>query len=82
MKKVPSVYKHSMTSIYLSPSAQLAEGTIFKKSPVPCIRVNIFFKYVIPYFCTERMSVLVALITQSISEGLMKVINQDKIVIS
>ena len=37
MKKVPSVYTHSMTTIYIYyiyPSAQVAEGTIFRKSPV------------------------------------------------
>ena len=35
MKKVPSVYTHySMTTIYLFLSAQVAEGTIFRKSPV------------------------------------------------
>ena len=33
--KVPSVYTHSMTTIYLSLSAQVAEGTICRKSPVP-----------------------------------------------
>ena len=31
MKKIPSVYIHSMKTIYLSLSAKLAEGTIFKK---------------------------------------------------
>jgi len=34
MKKVPSVYTNSMKTIYLSLSAQVAEWTIFRKSPV------------------------------------------------
>ena len=34
MKIVPSVYTHSMKTIYLSLSAHVAEGTIFRKSPV------------------------------------------------
>ena len=34
MKKVPSVYTHSMKTIYLSLSAQVAEGTIFGKPPL------------------------------------------------
>ena len=34
MKKVPSVYTHSMKTIYLSLSAKVAEGTIFRKFPV------------------------------------------------
>ena len=34
MKKVPTVYTHSMKTIYLSLSAQVAEGTFFMKSPV------------------------------------------------
>ena len=34
MKKVPSVYTHAMETIYLSLSAQVAEGTVFRKLPV------------------------------------------------
>ena len=34
MKKVPSVYTHSMKTIHLLLSAQVAEGTFFRKSPV------------------------------------------------
>ena len=34
MKKVPVVCTPSMKTIYLSLSAQVAEGTIFRKSPV------------------------------------------------
>ena len=35
IKKVLSVYTHSMTTIYLSLSAQVAKSTFFMKSPVP-----------------------------------------------
>ena len=34
IKKVLSVYTHSMTTIYLSLSAQVAKSTFFMKSPV------------------------------------------------
>ena len=34
MKKVLSVYTHSMTTIYLSQSAQVAISTFFMKSPL------------------------------------------------
>ena len=34
MKKVPLKYTQSMTIIYLSLRAQVAEGTFFRKSPV------------------------------------------------
>ena len=34
MKKVLSVYTHSMTTIYLSLSAQVAISTFFMKSPL------------------------------------------------
>ena len=34
IKKVLSVYIHSMTTIYLSMSAQVAKSTFFMKSPV------------------------------------------------
>ena len=35
MKKVPSVYTHSMGTIHLSLSALVAEGTVFRKCQVP-----------------------------------------------
>ena len=35
MKKVLSVYTHSMTTIYLSLSAQVAISAFFMKSPLP-----------------------------------------------
>ena len=35
MKKVLLVYTHSMTTIYLSLSAQVAISTFFMKSPLP-----------------------------------------------
>ena len=35
MKKVTSVYTHLMTTIYLSLSAQVAEGAIFRKYCYP-----------------------------------------------
>ena len=34
IKKVLSVYTHSMASIYLSLSAQVAKSTFFMKSPI------------------------------------------------
>ena len=34
MKKVPSVYTPSVKTIYISLSAQVAEGIIFRKPPV------------------------------------------------
>jgi len=34
MKKILSVYTHSMTTIYLSLSAQVAISTFFMKSPL------------------------------------------------
>ena len=34
IKKVLSVYTHSMTTIYLSMSTQVAKSTFFMKSPV------------------------------------------------
>ena len=33
MKNFPSVYTHSIETIYLFLSAQEAEGTVFRKSP-------------------------------------------------
>ena len=41
MKKVPSVYTHSMKTIHLLLSAQVAEGTSFMKSPVTQDYTNI-----------------------------------------
>ena len=46
MNKVPSVYTHSMESIYLSLSAQVAEGTVFRKLLVSKSYVNM--SHVIP----------------------------------
>ena len=37
IKKVLSVYTHSMTTIYLSLSAQVARSTFFMKSPVTAL---------------------------------------------
>ena len=40
IKKVLSVYTHSMTTIYLSLSAQVAKSTFFMKSPVYYYSLN------------------------------------------
>ena len=40
MKKVLSVYTHSMTTIYLSLSAQVAISTFFMKSPLALAHLN------------------------------------------
>ena len=43
MKKVLSVYTHSMTTIYLSLSAQVAISTFFMKSPLGKFQQCILF---------------------------------------
>ena len=45
IKKVLSVYTHSMTTIYLSVSAQVAKSTFFMKSPV-CIYYNLYLIFI------------------------------------
>ena len=47
MKKVHGMYIHSMETIYLSRSAQVAEGTVFRKSPFSEVDV---FKFPIRRF--------------------------------
>ena len=43
IKKVLSVYSHSMTTIYLSLSAQVAKSTFFMKSLVPYYNMHIMY---------------------------------------
>ena len=40
LKNVPPVYTHSMTTIYLSVSAQVGKGTILRKSPVAYMYID------------------------------------------
>ena len=56
IKKVLSVYTHSMTTIYLSLSAQVARSTFFMKSPVPvwfCCIGGSGYRPVIVYLCND-----------------------------
>ena len=57
-KKVLSVYTHSMATIYLSLSAQLAKSTFFIKSPVLNTSYTVaVLRYLIFYgFCIPRVA--------------------------